>query len=267
MPMKIVLICHKDSTLSYQGIATWISSFAELSGIVVIAEKQHKKMDRIKKEMKRSGFWGLIDVFLFRFLYKFTRQKKDKAIENQLLESVNINYGKLDIDQLNKIVVSTPNSRSSQEFIESLQPDFVIARCKFLLKERIFDIPKFGTYVFHPGICPEYRNAHGCYWAIMNHDYDNVGMTMLKIDKGVDTGPIYGYFTYQYDPVKESHVTIQSRVVFDNLEEIKGKFTQIFEGNLSPITIAENRKSNIWGQPRLTTSMKWKLSAKKPPQQ
>ena len=92
----------------------------------------------------------------------------------------------------------------------------------------------------------------------MNRDYDNVGMTMLKIDKGIDTGPIFGYFTYGYDPVKESHVTIQSRVVFDNLEGIKDKLMEIYHGTAQPLTIDKTRKSNVWGQPRLTKFLKWK---------
>ena len=48
-------------------------------------------------------------------------------------------------------------------------------------------------------------------------------MTLLRIDKGVDTGPVYGYFRYRYDPARESHVVIQHRVVLDNLDAIAGK--------------------------------------------
>ena len=260
--MKTLLICHKDSLLSYRGIASWLNNFSDLVGIVVIEEKKNKKMDRIKKEMKRSGFGGLIDVFLFRFYYKFTRQSSDQIIERSILEKVNKKYGAPDFSKIAQITVSTPNAKAAQEFIQSKQPDFVIARCKFLLKERVFSIPKLGTYVFHPGICPEYRNAHGCFWAIMNKDYENVGMTMLKIDKGVDTGPIFGYFTYDYDPVRESHVTIQSRVVFDNLEEIKNKITEIYQGTAQPLVVDKQRKSNIWGQPRLTRFLRWKWQRK-----
>ncbi|MDN5210977.1 formyltransferase family protein [Fulvivirgaceae bacterium BMA12] len=261
--MKIVLICHKDSVLSYRGIATWLNAFSDLAGIVVIEERKQKKMERVKKEMKRSGFWGLIDVLLFRFFYKFTGQSKDRLIEQSILDDVKTKYGEPDFNQIDKVTVTTPNAKAAQAFIESKQPDFIIARCKFLLTERIFSIPKFGTYVFHPGICPEYRNAHGCFWAIMNKDYDNVGMTMLKIDKGVDTGPIYGYFTYDYDPVGESHVTIQSRVVFDNLEGIKDKINEIYQGTAVPLTVDKSRKSNVWGQPRLTKFLRWKWQRKR----
>ena len=148
--------------------------------------------------------------------------------------------------------------REARKFIEDKSPDFTIARCKFLLKQAVFDIPKFGTYVFHPGICPEYRNAHGCFWAIVNNDYERVGMTMLRIDKGIDTGPVYGYFSYDYNPVKESHIEIQNRVVFDNLEAIKEKILEIFDGKAKSIEVDKNRKSGVWGQPQLFPYLKWK---------
>jgi len=164
------------------------------------------------------------------------------------------------LNSIDKITVTTPNSPETQAFISSKSPDFVIARCKFLLKERIFDIASYGTFVFHPGICPEYRNAHGCFWAILNRDYERVGMTMLRIDKGVDTGPIYGYFSYDYNPVKESHVTIQSRVVFENLDAITEKIKEIFQKTATPLTIDKDRKSRVWGQPRLTKWIKWNMN-------
>ena len=85
----------------------------------------------------------------------------------------------------------------------SVQPDLAIARCKVILKREIFEIPRVGTFVMHPGICPEYRNAHGCFWALVNRDLDRVGMTLLRVDAGIDTGPVYLHGTCDIDEVRE----------------------------------------------------------------
>ena len=77
-----------------------------------------------------------------------------------------------------------------------------------------------GTFVLHPGICPEYRNAHGCFWALANRDLDRVGMTLLRVDAGIDTGPVYLHGTCDYDEVRDSHIVIQHRAVVDNLDAI-----------------------------------------------
>ena len=72
----------------------------------------------------------------------------------------------------------------------------------------------------HPGICPEYRNAHGCFWALATGDTGNAGMTLLRIDRGVDTGPVFGYFRVDAT-LAESHIVIQHRVVLDHLDAIR----------------------------------------------
>jgi methionyl-tRNA formyltransferase len=114
----------------------------------------------------------------------------------------------------------------------------------------------------HPGICPEYRNAHGCFWALANRDTANVGMTLLKIDAGVDTGPVYGYFTYDYNEGAESHIVIQNRVVFENLDSLETKFREILAGTAATID-TQGRKSQAWGQPWLTRYLRWKRAAKR----
>jgi methionyl-tRNA formyltransferase len=114
----------------------------------------------------------------------------------------------------------------------------------------------------HPGICPEYRNAHGCFWALANGDKGKVGMTLLRIDKGIDTGPCFGYYSYAFDEAVESHIVIQHRVVLENLDSIQGKLVEIFNGTARPMDIA-GRDSAVWGQPRLTKYLEWKSRARK----
>ena len=67
--------------------------------------------------------------------------------------------------------------------------------------------------MLHPGICPEYRNAHGCFWALARRDLERVGMTLLRVDPGIDTGPVFLHGTYDFDEVEESHAVIQYRAV------------------------------------------------------
>jgi len=157
---------------------------------------------------------------------------------------------------------ASPNTRETEEFIRKLKPDLILARCKVPLKESIFSISTKGTFVMHPGICPEYRNAHGCFWALANRDLYKVGMTLLKIDKGVDTGPTFGYYTYPFDEASESHIVIQHRVVLENLDALRGKLLEIFNGTAVALDTS-GRRSAAWGQPWLTKYLEWKSRAKR----
>ena len=151
-----------------------------------------------------------------------------------------------------ELVVPSPNDTEVQAFIADRKPDLIIARCKTLLSERIFAIPPLGTFVMHPGICPEYRNAHGCFWAMAMGDFRNVGMTLLRIDRGVDTGPVFGYFRVDPDP-SESHVVTQHRAVLDHLDTVRDALIEIAAGRSSPVDTT-GRPSAVWGQPWLTAA-------------
>ena len=86
-------------------------------------------------------------------------------------------------------------------------------------------------------------------------------MTLLRIDKGVDTGPVYGYYSYPYDEARESHVVIQYRVVMENLRELEKKLVEIYDGEAMPLDTS-GRESAVWGQPWLTSYLKWKRRAR-----
>lgn len=258
--MRTLLICHDGADLERYGISRWLASFSDLCGIVVIKENNQRMAKRIKREVKRVGLLRFFDVLAFRTYYKFALAKKDLKWEGSRLYQISEQYPAL-APNLPILITHSPNSSEAEKFIGELKPDIMIARCKTLLAERIFTLAETGTFVMHPGICPEYRNAHGCFWALAERDTENVGMTLLKIDKGIDTGPVYGYFKYDHDELNESHIVIQHRVVFDNLDSIQRKLINIYNGKAETIQTT-GRRSGTWGQPWMSKYLKWKRAAR-----
>lgn len=257
--MRTLLICHADSDLDREGLARWLASFSELVGLVVIEERGQMRA-RLRHELKRVGWLRLVDVAAFRLFQWIFLANADAVLERLDVQRLLDNYAPLD-QGLSKLTVATPNSAEAREFIASLAPDLVIARCKFILRESVFNIPRCGTFVMHPGICPEYRNSHGCFWALSRDDLDRVGMTLLRIDRGVDTGPVFGYFSYAYDEVADSHTTIQRRVVSENLPAIELLSSAVYRGEVEPIDTS-GRMSRAWGQPWLSSYLRWKRHAR-----
>lgn len=257
--MRAVLICHEGDRLDREAMAAWLGSFADLVGMVVLREPKSQLKKRVKAELKRSGPVGLVDVFAFRLFYKGLLAQKDAAVFEDLRERTVRKYGKRDTSGVER-TFSSPNAPEVREWLTSLQPDIMIARCKFILKPEIFSIPKTGTFVLHPGVCPEYRNAHGCFWALAARDTENVGTTLLKVDKGIDTGPVYGYYSYPFDERGESHLVIQQRTVYENLDRVATKLGEIHRGEAVPID-TKGRKSAVFGQPHLSRYVRWKVAA------
>ena len=71
-----------------------------------------------------------------------------------------------------------------------LGPDLVIlAFVTDLIPEALLDIPSIGTICYHPSLLPRHRGASGINWAVIQGD-TRTGLTILWVDKGIDTGPI-----------------------------------------------------------------------------
>lgn len=259
--MRTVLICHAEAPLDREGLARWLASFSELAGVIVIREKNKRRWRRIRREIQRTGVLRFLDVLAFRVFDKIFHSQSNSKWERQELEKLCRCYPEIPLESV-ILATDSPNSAETEEFLRSTTPDILVARCKTLLKERIFSLASTGTFVFHPGICPEYRNAHGCFWALANGDLKNVGMTLLRVDPGVDTGPVYGHFSYPYDEVNETHHVIQQRVVFDNLDKLRSRLIEIHAGKASPQGVG-GRASMTWGQPWLSKYLSWKRAARK----
>jgi hypothetical protein len=257
-----VLICHEESLLDREALASFLASTLTLAGLVVIRHGHRRRWRAARREIRRVGILGFLDVVAFRIYAWWRLAAADAAWEARTVREIRKRHP-VDLDRVPRIVVTTPNGEETRTFLAGLQPDLVIARCKVILTPAILRLTRVGTFVLHPGICPEYRNAHGCFWALAERDLDRVGMTLLKADEGIDTGPIYLHAGCRFDETRESHVVIQHRVVFDNLDAIGRVLLSICRGDDVPVLSTAGRRSAVWGQPRLTTYLRWKRAARR----
>jgi hypothetical protein len=259
---SVVLICHEQNRLDTEGLASWLASTARLAGLLIIRDPRSRRWRAARREIRRVGRLRFLDVIAFRVYARLRLARRDQAWTTSEVERLRRRYP-ADLASVPRIVVSTPNANEAREFLERLRPDLAIARCKIILKQAIFSIPRVGTFVLHPGICPEYRNAHGCFWALARRDLGRVGMTLLRVDPGIDTGPIFLHGTYAFDEVEQSHSVIQYRTVIENLDAIGAVLTALCRGeDVKPVSV-EGRESAVWGQPQLTAYLRWKWEARR----
>ncbi len=89
-------------------------------------------------------------------------------------------------------VLQPPKARD-EHFISQLsatRPDLiVVVAYGHILPQAILDLPRFGCLNVHTSLLPKYRGAAPIQWAIANGDTET-GVTIMKMDAGMDTGPI-----------------------------------------------------------------------------
>jgi folate-dependent phosphoribosylglycinamide formyltransferase PurN len=256
---RTALICSEESVFNRRVLPAFLASFTDLAGIVVIRDTARKRWRRLRFEWRRSR-WRILDVLAFRLYYRLRHGRRDRAWMAERAARELARLGP--VPDVPVHLTETPNDAATREFLQSVAPDLCLAACKTILRPEIFTVPPSGTFVVHPGICPEYRNAHGCFWALARRDLDRVGATLIRIDEGVDTGPVHAYYRADIDERRESHAVIQTRVVYDNLDRLRADLERVLEGRAETIDVS-GRPSAAWGQPRLTDHLRWKWAARR----
>lgn len=83
------------------------------------------------------------------------------------------------------------NTPESLEFLRSLDLDLiVVASYGQILREPLLNLPRFGCLNLHASLLPKYRGASPVQAAILAGDPET-GVSFMKLDKGLDTGPVY----------------------------------------------------------------------------
>lgn len=101
------------------------------------------------------------------------------------------------------IPVQTPEKARDPEFVEFLKTldcdAFVVAAYGQILPKRILDIPKQGCINLHGSILPQWRGAAPIQRGVEAGDTVS-GVTLMQMDKGMDTGDIIAIETTGIGP-------------------------------------------------------------------
>ena len=81
-------------------------------------------------------------------------------------------------------------SESAFDYFKRVAPDVaVIIAYGQIIPARLIEIPRLGWINLHASLLPKYRGAAPINWAIVNGE-KRTGLTTMKIDAGLDTGPM-----------------------------------------------------------------------------
>jgi len=88
--------------------------------------------------------------------------------------------------------------------LRTWSPDLiVVAAFGQILRQEVLELPKFGCINVHGSILPRWRGASPIQAAILAGDRET-GITIMKMDAGIDTGPILSQRYIPIDPAETS---------------------------------------------------------------
>lgn len=210
----------------------------------IILEESISKKEFLKKRIKHLGFWKVSGQVLFqlsivKMLHFFSAKRRKEILQKFNLEDNPLPPGKT-------IPVKSVNDDECIAALQKINPDVVVVIGTRIISKKVLDCIAAKFVNIHAGITPRYRNVHGAYWALVNNDKDNCGVTVHLVDAGIDTGSIVYQTKISITP-KDNFITYPLLQLAEGITYLKKTLHDIFEEKL--VLKKGTADSRIWYHP------------------
>ncbi len=237
----IVMLVGKDpiSNIMYHALSQSFTIDA------VIREEKPALAGFLKRRIKKLGLRKVFGQLLFSAAIVPVVSRQSRRRIQQIISSNNLNTSEIPANKV--IEVPSVNSDITIAELKRLSPAVVVVNGTRIIQEKVLGCVDAVFLNTHAGITPMYRGVHGGYWALARGDAGNCGVTVHKVDKGIDTGSIVGQATIS--PTAEdtfsTYPLLQSACAIPLLE-------RAVEGALArrlSTTAPRSAKSQLWSHP------------------
>jgi methionyl-tRNA formyltransferase len=151
-------------------------------------------------------------------------------------------------------------SAEASDFLRKIAPDaIVIIAYGQIIPARLISLPRYGWINLHGSLLPKYRGAAPIAWAIANAE-TTTGLTTMKIDAGMDTGPILLQETIEIRP-DETAPELSARMAKAGAPLILESLRGVEAGTITPLPQDAARTSVAPMLKKEDGRMNWALTA------
>ena len=94
------------------------------------------------------------------------------------------------------------HSTSAREALRLLRCDLGVLAGTYILRDGVYDIPRYGSINLHSGKAPEYRGAAPAFWELYNGETE-VGITIHRVAAALDAGDVFRQEVFPLDTAPE----------------------------------------------------------------
>lgn len=154
----------------------------------LVLEQPVNRRILLERRLKKLGIVEVAGQLAFQLLIMPVLRRSSAARIRTILQAFQLETSAPDDTRV--VRVTSVNSPEAINLIEKLSPDIIVlAGTRILNKEFLGNIccPVLNI---HAGITPLYRGVHGAYWALVEQKPQLCGVTLHRVDAGIDTGEV-----------------------------------------------------------------------------
>jgi hypothetical protein len=182
MNCRALVLCNNE--LTSRLVARALAAAGCLDAIVIVGRTPLGV--RLRWRVRRHGVFRLASQLACAVIARALAQLFGRSRRDELLQDLDGPWP----PGVPTFRAAHVNHSDVVDLIASIKPDVVVLNGTEIVKAETFNATSTPFINIHCGLTPDYRGVHGAFWAIWNGDLARIGVTLHRVDRGVDTGEI-----------------------------------------------------------------------------
>lgn len=218
---------------------------AVFPSISVIVEQPPSRLQLLRRRVRRLGLIHVGGQLAFMAFQKL----QQKAMQGRIA-AIMRSQGLSAEWPTNVDIVRVPSVNASQCWsrIQVCNPKVILVVGTRLIAKEVLEAFRVPFINYHAGITPKYRGTHGGYWANVQCDPDNCGVTIHLVDEGIDTGAVLYQSRIKSTPA-DNFTSLPYLQLAAALPLLERAARDALEGTLRPRKV--DLPSGLWSHPTI----------------
>jgi hypothetical protein len=179
---RVLLLC--DGGLTSRLVARALAAAGQLDAVLIVGRTS--LATRLRRRLNRHGAVRLASQLACAAIARALAAVFGHSRRNELLAGLDGPWP----PGVTTHHAPHVNHPAVADLIVAAKPDVVVLNGTEIVRAETLDATSAPFVNIHCGLTPDYRGVHGAFWAIWNAEPERVGVTVHRVDRGVDTGAI-----------------------------------------------------------------------------
>lgn len=218
--MRVVLLTGTQPQHRYVA-REFVNAFGASLAAIVVAEPPKKSFaSEIRRNLRRYTFRQILSRLAARVYNRLTQREARRAQSYDENLFPFGNGGRMPGESVLRTVPGH-NSEACLALLRDLQPDIIAVYGTNVIREPVMRLARVAIVNMHTGISPRYRGADCVFWPLHNEEPEWIGVTIHRLDAGLDSGAILSIARPDISPTDDEDSLFCKCVVVGSSEYVR----------------------------------------------
>jgi folate-dependent phosphoribosylglycinamide formyltransferase PurN len=222
----------------------------------VVREAKVSRSTFLKRRLKKLGWRTVVGQILFAKCMVPLLKRESTQRRAEIMGHYGLDDSPIPAERATD--VQSVNDSRTAALLQQISPGVIVVNGTRILEEKLLCASDGVFLNTHVGITPLYRGVHGGYWAQASGDPEHFGVTIHKIDKGIDTGDILAQ-AFTSAASADNFSTYPLLQIAIAIPILKQAVRDALDGKLKTIS-ASAGKSKLWTHPTIFQYLKYRIT-------